>query len=218
MNTLRLSSTLDGPPWQAPRSFEEWRGQLLCVEVPEGGVASVFHEQNLVATLFSARHWIYVLEDAEERGDVRLEEIAARSSMESADLRAIATRVHYFDRHSELIHMDTRSLPTWEIDGDSPALVRAHVQTPGRFYASFLRNTETLSAEQFRNVSCALVADSMRRAAATPEKRREFVARGLAEVGLALEELEFTGRQEISTDEATAIVETPSLATLHSPR
>jgi hypothetical protein len=218
MNTLRLSCTLDGPPWQAPRSFKEWSGQLLCVEVPEGGVASVFHEQQLVATLFSARHWIYVLDDAEERGDVRLEEIAVRSGMESADLRAIATRIHYFDRRSELIHMDTRSLPTWEIGGESPALVRAHLQTPGRFYASFLRNTETLSAEQFHTVSCALVADCMHRATPTPEKRIEFVARGLAEVGLALEELEFTGRQDISTNEATAVVETPSLATLHSPR
>ncbi len=218
MNTLHYSPWFDGPPWLRPRPLHEWRGQLFCIEVDEGVVVSIFSDQQLAATLFPARHWIYVLDFGQQRGDLRLEEIADRSGLEGADLQAIASRMHYFGPQDQMVVLDTGPLPTWEIPSDPPALLRAHIERPGRFYASFLRNTEELTEDQFRRVSCALAADCLRRTEASADQGAEFVARGLAEVGLGLEEIEFVLSHREPREHSSSRVETPPLATIPTPR
>lgn len=220
MKTLRLHPTLDGPPWSAPQSLDRWAGQLVGVEVGEGAVASIFAEQQLVASLFAARHWVYVLAPGESRGDQSLQEMAERSGLELADVRAVSSRIHYLPAESQLLLLDVRPLPSWEIGGPRPALVRAHVQTPGRFYASFLRNTEALSAAQFLRVTAALVEDCLARAQSTEQAPEEMVRRGMAELGLALEELELLSPIDPgdSTRDAPLVVDAPPLASLARPR
>jgi hypothetical protein len=185
------------------------------VDVGEAAVASVLLEQSHVATLFAARHWLYVLEPGQTLSDISPETVAARSSMEVEDCRDLWPRIHAFDSACEILLLDTRPLPAWEIEGECPALVRAHVQLPGRFYASFLRNTETLAAEQFTRVARALVSDCLRNATAAGLDPAECVRRGLAEVGLALEEIELltpAGSSSPSAGGSMVQRETPSLA------
>jgi len=200
--------------------LDSWAGQLVSVEVGEGSVASVFVEQQLVASLFAARHWVYVLGTGECRGDQSLQEMAERSGLDPADLRAVSSRIHYLPAESQVLLLDVRPLPSWEIGGERPALVRAHVQTPGRFYSSFLRNTESLAAAQFLRVTAAIVEDCIARATASQQSPEATVRRGMSEIGLALEELEFvdsSGRNRAS-GETNRAVEAPPLASLARPR
>lgn len=192
----------------------------LGVDVDHGECALVVEDGEVTATLLPGHHQLLVLDADEDPGDLGPTQRADRLGIEREDLDGIQARLRWVRSGATLCFVaagdlglhDLASAPTQTVErADGRRLsvgvrgvYRPRIDDPARFYASFLRGSETLSQSDFSHILRALVSGTVARSVGEEwdgsgggefgwgERARGPIRSGLRQLGLELDEFELT--------------------------
>jgi hypothetical protein len=183
---LRWSSTEEQPHSSGPMSLAPHEGRILHVHVESDQIALVLCDHDISTVLLDGHHFVDVVAKDDWPYD------------EGLDRDAELTVPRSIEADSCLLFLDQQWILDLELDiekGPGAAFSftgrgQMRIANPVRFYASFLRNTEDLEAEELQRVATAILRDCLKQLVdARGDSSEPFAAGELRDVELSLAEV-----------------------------
>lgn len=222
MKSIPLPAFRDSLPWSKTLPLDDFERTVATLDVEDGEVVAVIHDDQVTGVLLPARHCVHVLGEDEDPHDLLPRDVAARAGVREDEMEPLLPRLRNVPSRARLLRLDTGPLPVMSWTAPGEGYYRAHVDSPARFYSSFLRHSEDLPQDRFAAIAGALVGECLARTetgeVSTEDKERrwrERAGQGLSAVGMRLEDFEVVRAEaitEVSAPHPESSASRPSLA------